>query len=659
MNYQKVIEQDKKRIQEINSEYDPLFGIGSPLKRKGLRFTLGGQEKNMFLPIEMFNHPMIKSLEEMGSADEVIRGYSGGVLSEFLIKDFEKGFTQTRFEYDFEFWAFKCIKILHKITAEVVSFRLNKAQRKLLKKFEEMRLNNIPIRVILLKARQWGGSTLTQVYMAWIQLIHKKNWSSAVVADVDDQSKNIRGMYDRLIENYPPELGKFSLRPYQGSTKNKIIEGQGGIIGVGSVQKPDNLRSYAFNMCHFSEVGLWQDTPKKSAEDLAQSLRAGVAKMPYTIIVLESTAKGVGNFFHREWLSAKHSESGYEPVFVAWWEIEMYQYPIDNLEEFISQMDEYDWFLWELGATLEGINWYKKFKKDENYSDWRMMSEYPSTDTEGFQSTGHRVFAPYYILQARKTCIPPRWRGDIHGSSMKGEDALRGVEFYHVPDGHLWVWEMPDTTINVSDRYCMFVDIGGRTLGADYSVIKVFDRYWMMEGGVPEVVAVWHGHLDQDLVAWKAAQMGKLYCNALMAIETNSLRREETEGDHFLTVLDEIVPFYPNIYARTDPEKIRQGIPIRYGFHTDIRTKPMIINSLNAALRDNGYIERDSRACDEMDTYEVKSDGKYGAVEGMHDDHVIVTAGGIWMALKHMLMPRVIESRPRIIKQRTSKESTF
>ena len=658
MNYSKIILENNLRLNELNSEYDPIRGIGSPLVRRGLRYSLRGQENYVFLPEGMFFNPLVEDLQTF-SAEELIKRYSGGIISEFLISDFEKGFTQIRFYYDFEYWAFSCVKINDKITAELIPFKLNRAQRKLLKKLEEMRLKNVPIRVILLKARQWGGSTLTQVYMAWIQLIHKKNWSSAIVADVDDQARNIRGMYDKLVENYPPSAGKFELKPYQGSTKNKIIDGQGGIIGVGSVQKPDNLRSYAFNMIHMSEVGLWQDTPKKSAEDLAQSLRAGIPKIPYTLVVLESTAKGVGNFFHREYQAACTGESGYEPVFIPWWLIEIYQYPIEEpIKEFLDAMTEYHWFLWELGATLEGINWYKKFKKDENYSDWRMMSEYPSTDTEAFQSTGHRAFAPLYILNARKTCMPPEMVGDVFGSAQKGEDALRGVEFSPMSNGNLWIWALPDHTIDVANRYCEFVDIGGRTDNADFSVIKVFDRYWMLDNGVPEVVAVWYGHLDQDLVAWKAAQIGKLYRNALVAVETNSLRKEETEGDHFLTILDEIVPFYPNIFARTDPEKVRQGLPVRYGFHSDIRTKPMIIDTLNAALRDRGYIERDLRACDEMDSYETKNDGRYGAVEGMHDDHVVVTAGGVWLALSYMPAPKLVESKIRIIKP-IRKESSF
>jgi hypothetical protein len=221
---------------------------------------------------------------------------------------------------------------------------------------------------------------------------------------------------------------------------------------------------------------------------------------------------------------------------------------------------------------------------------------------------------------------------------------------------------MPDKEEEVSNRYVVTVDIGGRTKDADWSVIKVTDRYWMMTGGKPETVACWRGHLDQDLVSWKAAQIAKFYNNALLVVESNSLENAELEGSegaHFLTVLDEIVKFYKNMYARTDPEKVRQGLPIRYGFFTDRSTKPMVIDELNGVLREEAYYERDLRTCDELDTYEVKPNGKYGAVEGCTDDLVIVTAIGVWISFKYLPVPKVIEYTGRSRRNRIISEASI
>ncbi|MBR5241403.1 MAG: hypothetical protein IKW05_05650, partial [Muribaculaceae bacterium] len=61
------------------------------------------------------------------------------------------------------------VRIKNKMGDGDIPFKLNRPQRRLLAEMEEMRIKGKPIRIILLKARQWGGSTLVQIYMAWIQ----------------------------------------------------------------------------------------------------------------------------------------------------------------------------------------------------------------------------------------------------------------------------------------------------------------------------------------------------------------------------------------------------------------------------------------------------------------------------------------------------------
>ena len=95
--------------------------------------------------------------------------------------------------------------------------------------------------------------------------------------------------------------------------------------------------------------------------------------------------------------------------------------------------------------------------------------------------------------------------------------------------------------------------------------------------------------------------------------------------------------------------------PIKWGFHTNSGTKSLIINTLNAAIREDSYIEKDERACDEMDTLEYKVDGSIGAVDGSHDDMVITTAGVVWLALKFMPIPVV--TRPFITDRNLTVQS--
>lgn len=645
-----IIRENHSRRQALFAPYDPVTGVGSPIERMTIRFSAGGNELEWGIPVTMYN-------ENEGLIDAIIKHHSiEAVLSYFKANNdpasvdiFLKEFIIQRFRHDFEFWAYTTAKITDKETKQTIPFRLRKPQRKVLITLEEMRLNNIPIRIIIDKARQWGGSTVIQMYMGWVQLIHRTGWHSSIVADIEKQARNIRAMYGRLIRNYPAPLGAFKLTPYEGSVNDKYIQERECAIIIGSAQKPDSIRSFDLAMCHQSEVAYWKTTQNKSAEDLAQSIRAAVAQVPYSLVALESTARGVGNFFHREWLKAINGESDYRPIFVAWFEIELYQKEIevDRLPQFINWMlsDPYATTLWKLGATLEGIKWYFDFRKGESYDDWRMKSEYPSTWQESFQQTGARVFAPHYVENARRNVMKPEFVGSIRGKALRGKEAIENIELIEEDKGLLYIWSMPDKSIDISNRYAVSMDIGGRGPKADYTVIRVFDRYWMMDGGKPEIAATWRGHGDQDLTAWIAIQLCIIYNNGFFIPESNSYDKnsEDAEGDHFFTLLDEIVKYYSNIYVRTDPDKVRQGIPVKYGFHTNSSSKPMIIDHMNGVLRDDMYVEHDERACDEMDTFEIKANGRYGAVDGCHDDIVMPTAIGLWACFKYLPFPKEIE----------------
>jgi hypothetical protein len=72
--------------------------------------------------------------------------------------------------------AYAYARIKNKDGGEDIPFLLRNAQIKLAKVFEQLRLHSQYhyIRVILLKCRQWGGSTLTDIYMAWLHSLHSK-----------------------------------------------------------------------------------------------------------------------------------------------------------------------------------------------------------------------------------------------------------------------------------------------------------------------------------------------------------------------------------------------------------------------------------------------------------------------------------------------------
>lgn len=232
----------------------------------------------------------------------------------------------------------------------------------------------------------------------------------------------------------------------------------------------------------------------------------------------------------------------------------------------------------------------------------------------------------------------------------------------------LWIWALPeiDEQVEIANRYLTIVDIGGRWKKADWSVIVVFDRLFMMDGGKPSVVAQWYGHIDMDRLAWKAAQIAAFYDNALLVIESNTAETKDknrnVDGDQSFYILNQIKGVYNNMYARKQSEDdIINKVPRKYGFHTNVSTKPMIISTLVKVVREAMYVERDVRCLDEYITYE-KVGSSFGAIPGKHDDLLMTRAIGMHICFYEMDMPtecKRIRGIHRHVKNRAISEATI
>lgn len=672
-NVAKLIALNHARNAEIKAKFNPITGEGSIGERKKIvieDFPFPVQ----YIPKTMMRVPLVRQLVEAGSIKKFLEEY---MKTEYSDEDKEKvieQFVRVRVKHDFAFWAAMYVFIKQKGGGEDVHFRLNRPQRKLIMRFERRRLQGKPIRLILLKARQWGGSTATQIYMAWLQLVHKVGLNSLIVGHVKDASTEVKDMFDKLIKEYPIKM-LYEMGEAYNETEPKIVGvGQSGNIHripqrnckikVGTAEKPNSARGGDYNLVHCTEVGLWVTTDGKTPEQIVRSACSGILLKPYTMIVYESTANGTGNFFQREYDAAKAGKSQFESLFIAWFEIEQYALSLDDEVKFATWLCEnrnnenansdreesgrYLWWLWEQGATLEAINWY--IQERSKYTDHGdMASEYPSDDVEAFVHSGARVFDKYHVEKFKKACKAPKWIGDVYADGDEGEEALVNLRFSEDKQGLLWVWAKPDVDGDeeVTDRYLVVVDIGGRGKKADWSVIVVFDRLNQMEGGKPVVVAQWYGHIDMDRLAWKAAQIAAFYDNAYLVIESNTLethdKERQVDGDMSGYILNQIKDVYTNLYARKQSdEEIKEQAPKKYGFHTNVATKPKIISTLVKVIRDHLYVERDARCLDEYLCYEKKKNGAFGAITGKHDDLLMTRAIGLQIAFYEMELPTIV-----------------
>ena len=328
-----------------------------------------------------------------------------------------------RIQEDFEYWCARCVTIKDKMNSCNVPFVLNRPQRRLLAVMESQRVAGRPVRVVLLKARQWGGSTLIQIYMAWMQLVRHKGWNSLICGHLHVTSKNIKRMYNLLLRHYPREFlddddDALRFTKLEGQPNVQQLEARDCLVLTGSSRSEDAVRGYDITMAHLSEVAFWQESAMHSPDDVVRSVCGSIALKPETVIVLESTANGVGDYFHDEWLRAMQGRSDKEPVFVPWHEIGIYTMKVDDYAALWHEMDEYERGLWDDGCTLEQINWYHH-KRREYRTHELMMAEYPSNASEAFTTSGNCPFVQEHLDKLEQDCcLAPVLVGDIYADGQ-------------------------------------------------------------------------------------------------------------------------------------------------------------------------------------------------------------------------------------------------
>jgi len=672
MQIDAVIKENSRRKEVINKPYDPKTGEGCYGERTCLKIN-DAPFPVLYLPKAMMNEKICKSLKKYGSIKKLFEINKEECTYENSFM-FWVSFCELRAKYDFEFYCITYVIIRDKISASDIPFKLNRPQReKLLPVLEGMRMNGLPMRFNYLKSRQVGGSTLIQIYMNWIQICHRKNWNSVVCAHIKDAAIRIRAMYERAIENMLPIDGvKYTIRNYKNTQNIKYVPERGCLITVGTAVEPDSVRSDDVKMAHLSEMAYYPNTENNNPELTEATITSSIPEEPDTLIGRETTANGIGDYFYEQWEKAKRGETVFENIFVSWYFLEMYSkefngyYYLHNgkrkkgsVEDFVKSMNDYEvnTFTNHPDCTLENLNW-RRLKAGTMPNERIMKQEFPLDDIEAFQDSGMPAFRSEDVEALRKDCKPPVSVGILASDCspalaktdpMRRKEILSNIRFVEDKEAledilsgdarlielkerdKLKIWEFPDNEMRVSDRYAVVFDPQkGISESADWGVMAVFDRFPMLYGGIPEIVAEWRGRIDKDIAIWIAVQIAKYYNNALLVVESNTYDSDIKEDDSEF-IFDTIAEYYDYLYSRTPADKIKEGIPVKYGFNTNRSTKPMIIGNYVAILRERGYRERSGEALNEARVYEQKKNGSFGAKQGKHDDILMTRMIGCYI----------------------------
>src|SRR5690606_30856568 len=261
----------------------------------------------------------------------------------------------------------------------VVQFNLNRAQQYIHERLEEQRAATGRVRALILKGRQQGCSTYVGA-----RYYHRTSLSSGIrtfiLTHEDAATQNLFEMVNRFHEHVPAHV-RPSTRA--ANAKELLFDKLDSGYKVGTAGTKGVGRSSTIQLFHGSEVAFWPN-----AESHAAGVLQAVPEEDGTEVILESTANGIGNFFHQKWRDAENGEGDFIAIFVPWyWQDEYRKAPPEGF----TPTDEEQEYAELYGLDWEQIAW-RRNKIAELKDAALFKQEYPATAAEAFQMSGHDSF---------------------------------------------------------------------------------------------------------------------------------------------------------------------------------------------------------------------------------------------------------------------------
>lgn len=525
-----------------------------------------------------------------------------------------------------------CLKIKTK-SGTVVPFRLNDAQRKLYAVAKRQQDAGKPVRLIILKARQLGFSTLTEG-LIFHACATRRNVNALIVAHREDATANLFRMsklfYDELPAPVKPMLRASnaqelvfenpsklrSEREARPGLRSRIRCATAGGRGIG--------RSDTLQCVHLSEYAFWPDGADGKASTLAGILQA-VPSLPGTMVVIESTANGFEDFKER-WDAAVAGENDFEPVFFAWFENPDYAMPVVPGTEWTPEERDLKTAYQLTDGQLQWRRWCIANNCGGSLDMFRQ--EYPASPGEAFLHSGTGVFDNEQIVLRLERLPSPAGRGEFTDG-----------EWTESETGAITLYELPEEGV----PYVLGGDTAGE--GSDYFTAIVIDN---VSG---RIVAKLRQKYSEPEYVRQIYALGRFYNDALVAIETNF-------STYPVMKLQEME--YPNQYSREREDTYTRQMRKSYGFRTDRQSRPRAIANLVEVFSSHPEWFTDRELLEEMLTFCYNEDHRPEALAGKHDD--LVMGAAITYAVRHQQRMTVLtepeKPREKLIDQMKRQKRT-
>tara|TARA_Y100001963_G_scaffold21884_1_gene28402 strand:- start:541 stop:2301 length:1761 start_codon:yes stop_codon:yes gene_type:complete len=507
---------------------------------------------------------------------------------------------------------------------------LNAEQEQILQAIEEQEADKKPVRLIILKSRKVGCSTLIEA-LGHHYCQFNRHVNAKCIAHLKESTRAIFDITKRYQQNLPSMYETAA----PGTIKGHAIQWKhGSKFSIETQGATDAARGQTPDFVHLSELALWWKRRRSTSdEDVLQAQMGSIEDSPGTYVIIESTAHGAaGAFYNRFWSAYKDAPGNmFKALFFGWQEHHKYRLPEQHGEK--AQHDRLmkaskagdDELFWEMTEQLGydtiwakravefdlkpcQVKWAQQTLQTKFGGDiTRFDTEYPLTPQIAFTSSASSPFDQGAVL-ARINEIKEANPKVRRGSLFKGNGVLE-------PGNDDWlIWHPPDSLHD----YIVSIDSAHGVEDGDFSCIQVLDRT------TREQVAEYYARVPPDVVAQQAALAGRAYNSALVV--------PEVDGPG-LAVVKELLDLndgdgYTNLYVRSYQGNWSQ----RFGFRTGSTGKrDAALASLAKAIRLGSWTFNSLRFLKECQTFIENQRGRYEAMTNEHDDAVMAMAISIYL----------------------------
>lgn len=529
-------------------------------------------------------------------------------------------------------WFATCARILTKDQRIVQlhgQYAPNEYQLKILQAYEWALASGIPCRILALKPRQKGSSTVTSA----IVYHHCRRYRSRAIqiADRYRNSDNLFAMTKRYAEHddYPWATDWHATE----TSATLLMNGEEwSRIDKDTAENPRAGRSGTLQVLHVSEAAHFPNDGVKSADKTMLSMLNSLADVPNSVGIVETTANGASGWFYEQWKGAVTLEdfmagrrgNGWIKIFSPWFEFQDSATKVSagEVADIQATLTEREQAGIELhGWTWEQIAWRRwTISQKCGGSEDMFDQEYPEDENRAYLTSGRPRFPIQAITHLRQMLLPPRV-GNLHWQRDN-----QTVSWEQSPSGWAQIWQEP----KAGCRYLLWCDTStGREQTKDrkdpdrHSILVLRQGYSDPDGTLHNAAIVarvrppclddWHV-LEEKVIA-----LCLYYGKCLIGVEVPM----------GLTLLEGLRRAGMPLFRRRQINGNGGAVTEKLGFQTTGASKPLIVASLSRALVEQTLDVHDAHIVDELTSFVIHDDGSEAAANGSHDDDVMSLAMGI------------------------------